>query len=75
MGGVWGASQGRAEARSPSGMQDGSFVQAARGQANLERSLLTMEPETTIRSRKRSVMVNRGKSMRRRLLLVGEKLR
>lgn len=31
-----------------------------------------MEPETAIRSRNGPVMVNRGQSMRRRLLLVGE---
>jgi hypothetical protein len=58
------------------GMQAGrERRQAARRQASLERGLLTMEPETTIRSRKRAVVVNRAKSMRRRLLLVGEKWR
>jgi hypothetical protein len=58
------------------GMQAGrERRQAARRQASLERRLLTMEPETTIRSRKRAVVVNRAKSMRRRLLLVGEKWR
>jgi hypothetical protein len=58
------------------GMQAGrERRQAARRQASLERRLLTMEPETTIRSRKRAVVVNRAESMRRRLLLVGEKWR
>lgn len=52
-------------------MQTGALAQAARGKPSPERGLLTMEPEATIRSRKGPVVVSRGQSMRRRLLLVG----
>lgn len=46
----------RAEARSPEWDARRELRQAARGQASRERDLLTMEPETTIRSRKRPVV-------------------
>jgi len=57
MEGVWGASQGRCDARSPEWDAAREQGQAARRQASLERGRLTMEPETTIRSRKGPVVV------------------
>lgn len=48
----------------------GALAQSARGKPSPERGLLTMEPDTTIRSRNGPVVVSRGQSMRRRLLLL-----
>ncbi|KAH5268178.1 hypothetical protein HBI71_070120 [Parastagonospora nodorum] len=62
MEGVWGASQGRCDARSPEWDAARELGQAAQRQANLERGRSTMEPETTIRSRKGPVVVRRAKS-------------
>jgi hypothetical protein len=74
----------RAKARSPEwdgtgwdgmGMQDGSVVKRREGKPALSEAFLPWSRGQLSEAGKGPVVVNRGKSMRRRLLLVGEKWR
>jgi hypothetical protein len=57
------------------GMQDGSVVKRREGKPALSEAVLPWRRGQRSEAGKGPVVVNRGKSMRRRLLLVGEKWR
>jgi hypothetical protein len=56
-------------------MQDGSFVKPREDKPAVSETLLPWSRRQLSEAGKGPVVVNRGKSMRRRLLLVGEKWR